>query len=165
MAFFTWPPFYKHPRQKIENFQLWTKYLRKTHFQTPFPPSIQCCSKEWKFAKLIHTEVVHTHKQHWKWGRGGFSQNILSRIIDISGLGETIYRTSKVYDCLPHDLLIARLEAYGLDKPSLNLVNDYLFLKTKDKNWLFVYFKGRNLREDKNSGNLANKLSRMAKYF
>ena len=33
---------------------------------------------------------------------------------------------SKAYECLPHDLLIAKREAYGLDKPSLNLVNDYL---------------------------------------
>ena len=31
---------------------------------------------------------------------------------------------SKAHDCLPHNLLIARLEAYGLDKPSLNLFND-----------------------------------------
>ena len=30
------------------------------------------------------------------------------------------------YDCLHHDLLPAKLEAYGLDKPSLSLVNDWL---------------------------------------
>ena len=30
------------------------------------------------------------------------------------------------YDCFPHDILIAKLEAYGLDKPSLSLVNDSL---------------------------------------
>ena len=35
---------------------------------------------------------------------------------------------------MPHDLLIAKLEAYGLDKPSLNLVNDYLgFRKQREK--------------------------------
>ena len=38
---------------------------------------------------------------------------------------------SKVYDCLPHDLLIAKLDAYGLDKPSLNLVNGYLRFRTQ----------------------------------
>ena len=27
---------------------------------------------------------------------------------------------SNAYDCLPHDLLIAKLETHGLDKPSLN---------------------------------------------
>ena len=33
---------------------------------------------------------------------------------------------SKPYDCLPHDLLIAKIEAYGLDRPSLRLLMDYL---------------------------------------
>ena len=46
---------------------------------------------------------------------------------------------SNAYDYLPHDLLIAKLEPYGLDKPSLNLVNGYLrFWKQRKKNWLFV---------------------------
>ena len=33
---------------------------------------------------------------------------------------------SKVYDCLPHDLMVAKLEAYGLPKESLQLISDYL---------------------------------------
>ena len=33
---------------------------------------------------------------------------------------------SKAYDCLLHDLLITKLEAYGLDYGSLNLLLDYL---------------------------------------
>ena len=38
------------------------------------------------------------------------------------------------YECLPHDLLIAKLEAYGLDKPCLTSVNDYLcFRKQRNK--------------------------------
>ena len=32
----------------------------------------------------------------------------------------------KAYDCLRHDLLIARIEAYGLENGSLNLPLDYL---------------------------------------
>ena len=33
---------------------------------------------------------------------------------------------SKAFDCLSHELLIAKLDAYGLDKKSLRLVNNYL---------------------------------------
>ena len=41
---------------------------------------------------------------------------------------------SKAYDCLSHDLLITKLEAYGLDNGSLNLLLDYLsFTKQRTK--------------------------------
>ena len=33
---------------------------------------------------------------------------------------------SKAYDCLPHDLIIAKFEAYDLNKSSLSLLLDYL---------------------------------------
>ena len=38
------------------------------------------------------------------------------------------YRTlltdlSKAFDCLPHELIIAELYAYGVDMPSLKLIN------------------------------------------
>ena len=32
----------------------------------------------------------------------------------------------KVYDCLPHNLLIAKLECYGVDKANLGILLDYL---------------------------------------
>ena len=33
---------------------------------------------------------------------------------------------SKAFDCLPHDLIIAKLHAYGFDKASLRLMRSYL---------------------------------------
>ena len=45
-------------------------------------------------------------------------------------IGTILMNLSKAYDCLPYDLLIAKLEAYGLDNGSLLL--DYLSLGKKD---------------------------------
>ena len=33
---------------------------------------------------------------------------------------------SKAYDCLPHDLLIAKLAAYGVQEKGLQLIYNYL---------------------------------------
>ena len=41
-------------------------------------------------------------------------------------VGTVLMDLSKAYDCLPHDLLIAKLAAYGLDFNSLSLLYDYL---------------------------------------
>ena len=49
-------------------------------------------------------------------------------------IGTILMELSKVYDCLPRDLLIAKLEAYGLDNSSLNFLLDYLSFR-KQRNW------------------------------
>ena len=41
-------------------------------------------------------------------------------------VGTILMDLSKEYDCLAHDLLIAKLEAYGLDVVSLSLLKNYL---------------------------------------
>ena len=40
---------------------------------------------------------------------------------------------SKAYDCLPHDLLVGKFEAYDIDKTCLNLIYNYLS-KRKQRN-------------------------------
>ena len=40
--------------------------------------------------------------------------------------GALLTDLSKAFDCLSHDLLIAKLHAYGLDIDSLNIPKDYL---------------------------------------
>ena len=52
---------------------------------------------------------------------------LLSKVFDQSGfVGTILMYLSKAYDCLPHGLMIAKLEAYGLAKESLQLISDYL---------------------------------------
>ena len=40
--------------------------------------------------------------------------------------GALLTDLSKAFDCLPYDLLIAKLHAYGLDTKSLELMLSYL---------------------------------------
>ena len=44
-------------------------------------------------------------------------------------VGTILMNLSKTYNCLSHDLLIAKLETYGLDVGSLNFLLDYLSLR------------------------------------
>ena len=41
-------------------------------------------------------------------------------------VGTVLMDLSKAYDCLPHDPLVAKFEAYGIDKTGLNLIHNYL---------------------------------------
>ena len=49
------------------------------------------------------------------------------KCLDKSGVvGTVLMNLSKAYDCLPHDLLLAKLSAYGFDSSAITLIANYL---------------------------------------
>ena len=46
-------------------------------------------------------------------------------------VGAILTDLSKAFDCLRHDLLIAKLDAYGFDKSDLKFIYDYLKSRTQ----------------------------------
>ena len=52
-----------------------------------------------------------------KWKRSVDTGNVF---------GDLLTDLSKTFDCLDHELLTAKLNAYGFSLPALGLINDYL---------------------------------------
>ena len=48
---------------------------------------------------------------------------------------------SKAFDCIPHDLIIAILAAYGFDTNALELIHNYLSNRKQRLNMLTAYGK------------------------
>ena len=64
--------------------------------------------------RLQCTTLLDNSNKKWK------------KSVDIGGdFGALFTDLSKAFDCLSHELLIAKLDAYGFDKNALKLVNSY----------------------------------------
>ena len=53
-------------------------------------------------------------------------QSLQKELDESEFVGTILMDLSKAYDCLPHNLMVAKLEAYSLAKESLQLINNYL---------------------------------------
>ena len=73
-------------------------------------------------------------------------------------IGTVLMDLSKAYDCLPHDLLIAKLEAYGLDNDSLNLLLDYLSFRKQGTKVGSAYSKWSKIRRGIPQGSILGPL-------
>ena len=63
---------------------------------------------------------------------------------------------SKAYGCLHHDLLIAKLGAYGIDRSSLKLLMDYLNSRKQQTKVGSFYSKWSEIKRGISQGSILN---------
>ena len=91
------------------------------------------------FERIIHDQLGEYLEKYLNsilcgFTKGHSTQHALFKLLeawqeelDKGGfVGTILMDLSKAYDCLPHDLLLAKLEAYGVGKVALNLISNYL---------------------------------------
>ena len=84
----------------------------------------QLCNYMNKFLNSLLCGFRKVHSTQHAWFR--LLQAWQKELDQCGFVGTILMDLSKAYDCLPHDLLIAKLEAYGLDTTSLSLIKNYL---------------------------------------
>ena len=72
--------------------------------------------------------------------------------------GAILTDLSKAFDCLSHDLLIAKLEAYGFDKSALLFIQDYLKSRKQRTKVNGAYSTWRDLKRGAPQGSILGRL-------
>ena len=80
------------------------------------------------YLENILSVFISAYRKHYS------CQHVLLRMIEMwrrclddnKMVGAILMDLSKAFDCLPHDSLIAKLDAYGFDKEALRLILSYL---------------------------------------
>ena len=98
------------------------------------------------FEQIIHDQLSAYLEKYLKntlcgFRKGDSTQNALFKPLqawqeelDKCGfVGTILMDLPKAYDCLLHDLLDAKLEAYGVGKAALNLISNYLLHRKQRK--------------------------------
>ena len=96
------------------------------------------------FEKLIYKQLPNYFERFFSSILCGFrkahnTQHALYKLLHVwqkdldqrGFVGTILMDLSKAYDCIPHYLLIAKLECYGIDKIRLSLILDYLSRRRK----------------------------------
>ena len=84
------------------------------------------------YERVIKNQLLHAMENVFSpqisaYRKSYNSQHVLIRLIDENFVvGAVMTHLSKAFDCISHDLLIAKLEAYGLDEKALSCIISYL---------------------------------------
>ena len=111
-----------------------TEILRKTIDQSAYFETSQKSLNDACFVKFSSFMDSYLSKQQCGFRKGYSPQYCLLMMLGKwknavdkgKRFGELLTDLSKAFDCLSHELLIAKLHAYGFDLPALKLIQSYL---------------------------------------
>ena len=92
------------------------------------------CQKSLKDCFMINLVNTYLNTLLCGFRKAHFAQDALFKLLQVwqeelgksSFIGTVLMNLPKAYHCLPHDLLVAKFEAYGIYKTGLSLIHNYL---------------------------------------
>ena len=103
--------------------------MKKKYRPVSFLPNLSKIFERWMYNQLKDYFDKLLSKYQCGFRKGFSTQHCLlamieKKVLTVTGEASNALLTdlTKAFDCLPHDLLIAKLHAYGIKKGSLNLL-------------------------------------------